>query len=75
VWSVRRALAKHRQELGQALTKHRDVPDELRRLQADIMAQVDRFHSLLTNSVTSSDFGSTPDLGSLAVIHEVSDLV
>jgi len=81
---VQRALAKHRHELSQLMTPTRRRPEltQLDRLQADIMTQVDTFQSLLTHRLTSStpaltlpDLHSTNDLGSLAVIREVCELL
>jgi len=52
---------------------------ELERLQSDIMKEVDTFQSLLSHRMTSSDtltsgdLELTNDLGSLGVIHEVSE--
>ena len=49
---------------------------ELQRLQSDIMAQVDKFQSILTDrltsAMTSDDLEPTSVLGSLGVIHEVN---
>ena len=55
---------------------YRDELKQLQRLQCDIMRQVDAFESLLKDrlTLTLSDLESVSDLGSLAVIHEVSCL-